>query len=419
MTTASQRQDAAPTNQALLRLPPEFTAREQGPFALPEVLVRLAGQGPVHQVAMRGDDPLWLVTGHEEGRALLTDPRLSSDRFRSPRLLARLPEPMRAQVLDPRARAGGFITMDPPHHTRYRKLLTGQFTVRRMRQLVPRVEQIVTEHIDAMIAAGPPADLVRAFALPVPSLVICELLGVDYADRGEFQERSARLLSLTTTVEEFGRLRDELRAFMGGLVRRKRAEPTDDLLSGLVQADPTLTDDELIGIANLLLIAGHETTANMLALGTFALLQRPEELARLRADPTLVDGAVEELLRHLSIIHLGLFRVTTEEVEVAGHVIPADSSVMISVPAANHDPRVFDRPDTLDVTRPRGPHMSFGHGVHQCLGQQLARVEMTVGFTELLRRLPGLRLAVEPGEVPLRTDMLIYGVHELPVAWDA
>ncbi|MFD7658639.1 cytochrome P450 [Actinosynnema sp. NPDC059797] len=414
MTTAPRRPS---TNRLSLGLPPELTARESGPFDPPELITRLAGQGPVHRLTLTDGEPMWLVTGHDEARAALSDPRLGSDRFRSERVVAKLPEQFRERATDRRRRAGNFVTLDPPAHTRYRKLLTGQFTVRRMRQLVPRIEGIVTEHIDAMLAAGTTADLVPAFALPVPSLVICELLGVDYADRHEFQERSSTLLRLDTPLDEVARIADELRAFMLDLIRRKRAEPADDLLSGLVEADPTLTDDELIGIANLLLVAGHETTANMLALGTFALLEHPDQLARLRADPALVDGAVEELLRHLSIIHLGVLRLTLEEVEVAGEVIPADSDVLISVIAPNRDPRRFDRPDELDVTRPRGPHLAFGHGVHQCLGQQLARVEMAVGFTELLRRLPDLRLAVPADQVPLRSDMLIYGVHSLPVAW--
>ncbi|MFC6087684.1 cytochrome P450 [Saccharothrix lopnurensis] len=414
MTTAPRRPN---TNRLSLGLPPGLTARESGAFAPPELITRLAGQGPVHRLTLLDGDPMWLVTGHDEARAALADPRLSSDRFRSSRLVAKLPEGFRALASDPERRAGNFLTQDPPGHTRYRKLLTGQFTVRRMRQLAPRVEAIVTEHLDAMIAAGPTADLVTAFALPVPSLVICELLGVDYADRHEFQERSSRLLRLDTPLDEVARTSDELRAFMLDLVRRKRVEPADDLVSGLIGADPGLTDAELVGIASLLLVAGHETTANMLALGTFALLERPDQLARLRADPALVDDAVEELLRHLSIVHLGALRLALEEVEIAGEVIPADSEVLVSVIAANRDPRRFDRPDELDVTRPRGPHLAFGHGVHQCLGQQLARVEMAVGFTELLRRLPDLRLAVPADQVPLRSDMLVYGVHSLPVTW--
>jgi cytochrome P450 len=417
MTTASQHKRPNP-GRLSVPLPPEFTRRDADPFAPPEALVRLGARGPVHRITMLDGDPVWVVTDHELARTLLADLRLSSDRFGSKRVLDKLPEQVRARMTDVRARAGSFITMDPPAHTRYRKLLTGQFTVRRMRQLAPRIERIVTDHLDAMIAAGPGADLVRAFALPVPSLVICELLGVEYGDRAEFQERTAMLLRLDLPVEEVMRLADGLRAFMRGLVLSKRAEATDYMLCGLIEADPTLTDDELVGIAGLLLVAGHETTANMLALGTFALLEHPDQLAALRADPTLVGGAVEELLRYLSIVHLGLIRTTREEVEIEGEVVPADSTVLLSVPATNRDPRVYDNPDALDVTRARGSHLAFGHGVHQCLGQQLARVEMTVGFTELLRRLPGLRLAVPAAEVPMRGDMLIYGVHALPVTWD-
>ncbi|MFI9007801.1 cytochrome P450 [Actinosynnema sp. NPDC053489] len=417
MTTAPPHKRAA-TGRPTVPLPPELTVRDAGPFDPPTALTRLTEQGPVHRVTMLDGDPAWLVTSHELARTLLGDPRLSSDRFRSRRVLEKLPQPVRARLTDNRARAGSFITMDPPEHTRYRKLLTGQFTVRRMRQLEPRVRQIVAEHLDAMIAAGPGADLVRAFALPVPSLVICELLGVGYADRGEFQERTGKLLRLGTPVDEVMRLADELRAFMHGLVRSKRAEPTDDLLSGLIQADPTLTDDELVGMANLLLVAGHETTANMLALGTFALLEHPEQLAALRADPALIAGAIEELLRYLSIVHLGVVRTTLEEVEIAGEVVPADATVLVSVPAGNRDPYQYPRPEVLDVNRPRGPHLAFGHGVHQCLGQQLARVEMAVAFTGLLTRLPGLRLAVPAADVPMRDDMLVYGVHSLPITWD-
>ena len=418
MTTAPPPRRPA-TGRPTVPLPPGFTTRDAGPFAPPSALTSLNERGPVHRVTMLDGDPAWIVTSHELARALLGDPRLSSDRFRSRRVLAKLPAPVRARMTDARARAGNFITMDPPEHTRYRKLLTGQFTVRRMRQLEPRVERIVGDHLDAMIAAGPGADLVRAFALPVPSLVICELLGVAYADRAEFQERTAELLRLDVPVDELMRAADALRAFMRDLVRGKRAEPTDDMLSGLIEADPTLTDDELIGMATLLLVAGHETTANMLALGTFALLEHPEQLAALRDDPSLIGGAVEELLRYLSIVHLGVVRTTLAEVEIAGEVVPADSTVLVSVPAGNRDPEQHPRPHVLDVTRPRGPHLAFGHGVHQCLGQQLARVEMTAGFTGLLGRLPGLRLAVPAEDVPMRDDMLVYGVHALPVTWDA
>ena len=306
--------------------------------------------------------------------------------------------------------------MDAPEHSRYRKLLTGQFTVRRMRDQTPRIHEIVTDRLDAMIEKGPPADLVRDFALPVPSLVICELLGVDYGDREEFQTRTAKLLSLTTTVDEQIKNATEQRHFMRSLVREKQLNPGDDLLSGLV-TDTDLDTDELTGIANLLLVAGHETTANMLALGTFALLEHPEEFTKLREHPELTENAVEELLRYLSIISMGVSRHAKEDVTIGGVTVRAGETVVVSVPAVNRDETEYPDPHALLVDRPRGHHVAFGHGIHQCLGQQLARVEMTVGFTELLRRLPTLKLAVPADEVPLRTDMSIYGVHALPVTW--
>lgn len=417
---ARSRETGADEARSRLPLPPELTDRGGCPFDPPAALERMREQAPVSEVTMLNGTRIWMVTGYPEARLVLSDPRFSADRVRGGDLMTDVPPEVREKLLDKRSRAGSFITMDPPEHTRYRKLLTGQFTVRRMRRLEPRIAEIVAEHIDAMITGGTSADLVTAFALPVPSLVICELLGVPYAERAQFQARTATMLKLDTPFEELLRVRDEMRDFMLALVTEKRARPTDDLLSGLIHgdADPALTDDELIGIANLLLIAGHETTANMFGLGIFALLEHPAQLAALRDDPTLIDGAVEELLRYLSIVHFGLARVTTEPVELGGHQLPANATVMLSLPEANRDPEHWSDPGELDVTRTRSPHLAFGHGVHQCLGQQLARVEMTVGYTELLRRLPGLHLAVAAQDVPLRSDMVIYGVHSLPVAWD-
>ncbi len=409
------RPDQAGSASFRLPLPTGFFQR-QNPFDPAALLRDHAARGPVTRIE-HGGKTTWLVTGHAEARAVLGDTRFSSD-FR--RLVARmdLTDEQRAEFTSDEATAGSFISMDPPRHTRYRKLLTGQFTVRRMRQLEPRVERIVDDHIDAMLAGGTSADLVPAFALPVPSLVICELLGVPYAFREEFQETTANLLRLDVAFHEVMRQRERLQEFMRELIAAKRAEPGDDLVSGLV-ATSDLTDNELVNIANLLLVAGHETTANMLALGTFALLEHPDELAALRRDPGLADRAVEELLRHLSIIHAGPTRTATEDMVIGDVAIPAGSAVMVCVPTANRDPGHWPEPDVLDLSRERGPHLAFGHGVHQCLGQQLARIEMTIGFTKLLARLPGLRLDTDASAVPLRTDMGIYGVHSLPVAWDA
>ncbi|GAA4138089.1 cytochrome P450 [Actinomadura keratinilytica] len=387
------------------------------PLDPPDEATALAGRAPMHRMIFADGHRGWLVTGHAAARAVLADPRFSN----RPEHM-HVPIPGRMQLLerrkDPRFALppGFFIRMDPPEHTRFRKLLTGQFTVRRMKRLQPRIEEITRGFLDAMQDAGPPADLVEHFALPLPSMVICELLGVPYADRGRFQDDSRELLSLDISADEMLAAMHRMLSYMGELVRRKRVEPGDDLLSGLVGTGE-LKDDELTGAAMLLLIAGHETTANMLGLGTYALLTHPDQLAVLRDDPAAVDGAVEELLRYLSIVHIGPIRTALEDVEIDGRTVRAGESVAVCVPVVNRDPSRFPDPERLDLTRDATGHLAFGHGVHQCLGQQLARAEMRIGYPALLRRFPTLRLAVPPEEVPMRSDMSIYGVHRLPVTW--
>jgi cytochrome P450 len=379
----------------------------------------LRGNGPVQPLELGNGARAWLVTGFAEAREVLADERFSNDRIRykeATQMSAADVEAGFAGPADIAERADGmFIFMDPPEHTRIRRLLTGWFTVKRMKALEERVVEIAVEHIEAMRARGTEADLVPAYALPLPSLVICELLGVDYADRETFQHNTSVALNTNSAPEERARAGGELYRFISGLVAAKRAAPGDDVLSALVGSD--LTDAQLVDVALVLLGAGHETTANMLALGTFALLENPDQLAALRADPGLVDGAVEELLRFLSIIQLGVSRVAKEPVTVGGQEIPAGATVILAVPEINRDSAHWADADRLDVRRERATHLAFGHGVHQCLGQQLARIEMRVGFGELVRRLPGLRLAAPAEAVPLRNDMLIFGVHSLPVSW--
>jgi cytochrome P450 len=424
----SDTQESPSGNPTAMRriIPADLVERGGCPFDPPPGLLARRDQGPVQSLPLLNGAGAWLVTGFEEARTVLSDARFSADRIRHREATSLQPHEvaeLAAGTLRPgpavESREDGFfVFMDPPEHTRIRRLLTGQFTVRRMRELEARVTEIAVEHIEAMKAAGDEADLVPAFALPLPSLVICELLGVDYADRAEFQERTAIGLNANTTDEERAASSLELYAFMQRLVADKRANPADDLLSGLAHdADPALTDAQLVDVALVLLGAGHETTANMLGLGTFALLENPDQLAALRADPALIDNAVEELLRYLSIIQLGVSRVTTEPVTLGGVDIPAGATVVIATPEINRDPRQWPDADRFDVHRPRTPHLAFGHGVHQCLGQQLARVEMQIGLRELITRLPGLRLAVPAEKVPLRNEMLIFGVHALPVAW--
>ncbi|MGW4473365.1 cytochrome P450 [Nonomuraea sp. NPDC004354] len=398
--------DAAPT-------PVTFPTERPSPFDPPEVLRRWREEAPVRPLSYPDGHEGWLVTGFSAVRAVLADPRFSSR-------MENLRWPIRWEGLAPENFAtppGFFLQMDPPDHTRLRRHLAAQFTVRRMNRLEPRIARIAADALDAMEDGGAPADLVQEFALPVPSLVICELLGVPYADRERFQRDAATALRVGSGKEEVGAATAALFGYLFELVARKRAEPGDDLLSGLVAAGEA-THEEIAGMGLLLLVAGHETTANMLGLGAYALLSAPAQLAALREDPSLLDGAVEELLRYLSVAHLGPLRAALEDVEIGGRTIRKGQVVTVSIPAANRDPERFADPEVLDVTRPpTAGHLAFGHGIHQCLGHQLARIELRVAYRALLDRFPGLRLAVPHEEIPLRTDMTIYGVRRLPVTW--
>ncbi|GAA4880487.1 cytochrome P450 [Saccharopolyspora cebuensis] len=379
-----------------------------GPFDPPAELGALRARTPVAPLSFPDGTAGWLVTGHEQVRAALLDPRFSA------RQDIRTTPP--GQPAPPAAAPGFFVRMDPPEHTRYRRMLQAQFTPRRMELLAPRIERITHEHLDAVADHGPPTDLVPGFAVPVPSLVICELLGVPYPDREVFQRSTATALDLTAGPDQVGAALSELNAYLGELVVRTRREPGDHLLGGLVR-DGDLTDAELTAMAFLLLVAGHETTANMLALGVLALLAHPDQLAALRAEPALADDAVEELLRYLTIMQFGAMRVALEDFDFGGARIAAGEAVVLSLPAANRDPARFRNPEVLDLRTPSGGHLAFGHGAHHCLGHQLARLELRIGYTALLHRFPELRLAEPVTALPMRHGMSIYGVHRLPVAW--
>ncbi|MFI8325553.1 cytochrome P450 [Streptomyces sp. NPDC085529] len=383
------------------------TERRPGcPFDPPAELVEARGHGPIVRLTHPGGMPGWLITGYDLVRSVLADPRFSSRKD----LL---------NVVDfeiPPAPPGEFLLMDDPEHSRYRKPLVGKFTVRRMRLLTERIEQVTAECLDAMAAAGSSADLVTAFAKPIPTIVICEILGVPYEDRASFQQQIDAFMGGEVSDEELIAAYTATQEYLARLVAAKRAHPTDDVLSELTDSD--LTDEELKGISLILLAAGFDTTANMLALGTYALLRHPEQLAALREDPSLIDGAVEELLRYLSVAKT-FMRTALEDVEVGGQIVEAGTTVVLSYNTANRDPERFTDPDVLDVRRPFDGHLAFSHGIHQCLGQQLARIEMRVAFRALLDRFPSLRLDVPAEEVPLRPETAdIYGVKSLPVAWD-
>jgi cytochrome P450 len=317
-----------------------------------------------------------------------------------------------------RLRVGQLLAQDPPEHTRLRRMLTKEFGQARIRRLAPRITEIVDAQLDAMAAAGPPSDLMTEFAIPIPSLVICELLGVPYADRDEFQARSHRILDTTLEPHEHVKIQRETRGYMSELVERARREPRDDLLGMLVsEHGDEMTRHELANLGALLLTAGHDTTSSMLGLSLVALLDHPEQLALIRDDPAAVRPAVEELLRYLSIVHSGMPRVALTDTEVAGVAIPEGAIVLCSLSTANRDPRHIEDPDRFDVRRGSPRHLAFGHGIHHCLGAPLARMEMETALPALLRRFPGLAHAGRPDEVPFRGHHVNYAPWALPVTW--
>ncbi|MGW0802351.1 cytochrome P450 [Nonomuraea sp. NPDC002799] len=356
----------------------------------------------------------WLATRYADVREVLGD----AERFRIARqTIARLPgaPPLTDEQLA-KMNAGNLLGQDPPEHTRLRRLLTPEFTIRRMRRLEPRIRAIVDEHLDAMEAAGSPGDLVTSFGLPIPSLVICELLGVPYEDRDGFQKRTSRMLDLTAPPEQRVALQFEARAYMDDLVTRIQADPGEDLLGMLVREHgDELTKDELVGIGSLLLFAGHETTSNMLTLGTYALLRHPGQLDLLRKEPERIDGAVEELLRWLSIVAGGTTKAATKDTEIGGHPVAAGDLVICALPAANRDPELMSDADTFDLSREAAGHIAFGHGIHHCLGAPLARMELRIAFPALLQRFPELRLTDH--EPQFRPYSIVHGLTTMEVAW--
>ncbi|SEU03901.1 cytochrome P450 [Nonomuraea wenchangensis] len=384
------------------------------PFDPPPALRELQKDAPLTRVRLWDGSTAWLVTAYAEQKELLSHPQVSSD-------ITRPGYPLPAQTLQRPDSPVSFILMDDPEHHRLRRMVQGSFTVRRVEGMRPAVQRIVDDLIDGLLAGPKPVDLVEAFALPVPSLVICELLGVPYADHAFFQENSQVIVKRNVSPEERAAAGGRLNDYLDGLVADKLAHPCDDLLSK-VAAQVTageLSRQEAARMGVLLLVAGHETTANMIALGTLALLQHPDQLALLREsdDPALVAGAVEELLRYLNITHRGRHRVALADIEIAGEVIRAGDGLIMANDLGNRDPEVFPDPDTLDLRRDAHRHVAFGFGVHQCLGQPLARMELQVAYATLYRRVPTLALATDLDRIPFKHDGQVYGVYELPVTW--
>lgn len=397
--------------------PIDLPMRRERPLDPPPALVALRTERPLHRLRFRDGRIGWLVTGHRLAREVMTDRRFL---LGTPRPLPIQDPAKHAAIIEtPKqiaAHGGDLLQLDPPDHTRLRRAALGQFTRDRSETLGPRVTEIVRACLDAMERQGSPVDLVQAFAGPIALGTHCALLGLSEAE-GRHIERFSRAAadpdaSPDEVAEAILALGDHLRQ----LVAAKRDQPGDDLVSHLVAQDD-LAENEILGLLVLMYNAGVDTTAQMLATGPFALLCHPEQLALLRDQPDLIDGAVDELMRYLTIFQAGaLTRTAAEDLELAGATIRAGESISVSLLAANHDPDRFDQPNRLDVTRNARGHLGFGHGIHVCLGQHLARLEMRTGLRELLRRFPDLQLDVAVDDVPLTTERhLIFGVQALPV----
>ncbi|MGW1741433.1 cytochrome P450 [Nocardia sp. NPDC001965] len=398
------------------------TEVRQYPFGEPvrldmdPLFTTLRREEPVCRVELPYGGEGWLVTRYEDVKLVLADPRFSRAATVGREDLPRAtPAPPRPDSL---------LSMDPPEHSRLRKLAAKAFTSRRVAELRPRTREIVDEKLTALEHAGAPADLVEGFALPLPVTVICEMLGVPPRDQHRFRDFSDAILSTTAyTREQIESARDCLETYLAEVVaeRRQRPADTDDLLGALVAArdeEDRLSEPELVNLGVGLLIAGHETTANQIANFTYSLLTQREYWEMLRAEPELIPGAVEELLRFVQLgAGAGQPRVATEDVVLSGVTVRAGDAVFVNTQAANRDEAVFQDPESLDLTRQRNPHVAFGYGAHHCLGAQLARVELQVALEALLERFPALRLATPLDEIPWKSGLLVRGPKQLLVQW--
>ncbi|MEV8456227.1 cytochrome P450 [Streptomyces sp. NPDC052095] len=376
---------------------------------LADAYERVREQPGLLRVQMPYGEPAWLVTRYADARLVLGDQRFSRA------AAASHDEPRQSEG----KRDGGILGMDPPDHTRLRSLVAKAFTVRQVEKLRPQVRELTGELLDAMEAAGAPADLVDLFALPLPVAVICRMLGVPTEDRPLFRKWSDDALSTSSlTAEEFEASREELRSYMAGLIEQHRQAPQDDLMTALIEArdgGDRLSELELVDLCVGILVAGHETTASQIPNFVLTLLDHPDQLARLRAEPSLVPNAVEELLRFVPLgSGAGQARYATEDIEVGGTLVRAGSPVLVAVGAANRDALRFSAPGVLDIAREGNQHLGFGHGVHHCLGAPLARLELQEALSALITRFPGLRLAAD---VTWKSEMLVRGPRVMPVEW--
>jgi cytochrome P450 len=384
------------------------------PFDPPPQYNALRHREPFARVRLWDGSSPYLLTNHADIKAALSDPRFSCEPVREG-----FPHVFEGRAVADKADKS-FLRLDNPEHDRLRRMVTKEFTVRRVESIRPRVEETVDRLIDRFLSLPKGSDFVEHFSGPLPTDVITFLLGIPFEDHEFFHRATKIQFGTTSTPSEVRSSLDELFSYIDALITEKEKNPRDDVISRLVheQLKPGNVDREtLINIVRLLLSAGHQTTQNMTALGVLTLLQHPDQLALLRQNPELVPGAVEELLRYSTVLHMGARRVALEDVEVNGHVVKKGEGIICSTPAANRDARLFPNPDTLQLDRDASGHVAFGFGIHQCLGQVLARMELQIVYTKLFNRIPTLQLDVPFEELRFRHDMFVYGVHELPLTW--
>lgn len=398
--------------------PLAFPMHRTNPLDPPPQYRRLRLEHPITTVMLPSGQQAWLVTSHKYVRQLLADPRVSSDREHP-----NFPYPMRPNATEDRGEPGQFskslIGLDPPEHSAARRMVAGEFTVKRLRPLQPDIQGYVDEIIGKLLAAGPPADLVPALSLPVPCMVICEQLGVPYADREFFQARTRKLVSSSTDPKELFDAAQELYGYLDEFTQRREREPADDLIGRLIVNNlqtGVFNHQQLVGMIFLLLLGGYETTANQISLSIVGLLQNSRMLGMLTSDSVMTNKIVEELLRYFTIMD-SLFRVAADDIEIDGVTIRKDDGIVLSIGSANRDDNIFDNPDDVDINRGAQHHVAFAHGIHQCLGQNLARMELEIVLHTLFTRVPGLRLATTVERLPFKYDGNLYGIYELPVTW--
>ncbi|GIG93244.1 cytochrome P450 [Plantactinospora endophytica] len=417
-----------PETPSQLSSVPRIPVPRTCPFAPPAEYGRLRDTAPVTRAQLPGGQEVWAVSTFTDVRSLLVRPDVSSDPRRPG-----FPEPFPdAPTEEPGATEGPadpeeeaplpqLFEMDPPQHTRYRRMLIPELTVKRVNELRPGIQQLVDRLIDDMLATGPETDLVPAFALPIPSMVICQLLGVAYDSHEFFQSRTEIVLSKTVTAEQRETAYLELYAFLDEVVSATESDPTDDILGRLVvkyRRTDELSHEMLVNTAVLLLLAGHETSANTIALGVLTFLEHPGQLRILLTEPAAAVSAADEMVRFHSLGDVDISRVATADFTLGGQTIHAGEGILPILSAANRDPQAFERPDEFDIRRPDSRHhVGFGYGPHQCLGQNLARAELEIAYRTLFTRIPSLRLAVPVDELDFKTDSQIFGLRSLPVTW--